>query len=188
MHAALCLGAFLPPGVACCLQLRSGAASPLQWSPSLPGSAALKGGLLNSDKSPKWKAGWWFQYFSKRDFQVKDFCFAKKTVLLAFQIPLLIPQFLQQYQPQEENKVTGRLTGLYLLHIPHRFTAYKPSGPGREIESFWNRELSLWKQSCTSSHLGALERGADKAGLSLRRLVKLSMKRTSKLLGANKGA
>ena len=101
-------GRLLPPWFSCCLQLRSGAASPLQWSPSLPGSAALKDGLLNSGKSPKWKAGWWFQYFSKRDFQVKDFCFAQKAVPLAFQIPLLIPQFLQQYPPQEENKVTGR--------------------------------------------------------------------------------
>lgn len=70
--------------------------------PSLPGSAAVKGGLLNSDKSPKWKAGWWFQYFSKRDFQVKDFCVAQKTVSLAFQIPLLISQFLQQLS------ITGR--------------------------------------------------------------------------------
>ena len=92
----------LPPApLTCCF---TSAVEP----PLLPGSAALKEGLLNSGKSPKWKAGWWFQYFSKRDFRVKDFCFAQEAVPLAFQIPLLIPQFLQQYQPQEENKVTGR--------------------------------------------------------------------------------
>lgn len=161
VHAALCLDIldpFLPPWISCCLQPRSGAASPLQQSPSVPGSVALKGGLLNSGKSPKWKAGWWFQYFSKRDFRVKDFCFAQKTVPLAFQIPLLIPQFLQQYQPQEENKVTGRLTGLYLLHISHRSTAYKPSGPGREIESFWNRTFSLKEKLYIKSSWSSRER------------------------------
>ena len=49
------------------------------------------------------------------------------------------------------------------------------------MDPFWNRELSLWKKSCTPGQPGAPESGAGKAGVSLSRLVELSMKRASSL-------